>query len=87
MVNKIRDFYTLKELADLLGISRIAVYKKVRAGTIKAYRLGKIYCIPKEEFTSLSGTTLNASQKKVIAEGVKKTVMEYQHTLDLLGSG
>lgn len=43
---KKKEFYSIPELAKLIGISRIAVFKKVKKGQIKASKIGKNYVIP-----------------------------------------
>ena len=42
---KKKEFYSLPELAKLMGISRIAVFKKVKSGYIKAKKVGKSYAV------------------------------------------
>ncbi len=81
-----KKFYTLPEIAEALGISRITVYKKVKTGQIKAQKIGRSYAVAKEEMESILGNRLTAEQKKVIEEGVHKTVKEYGEVLKLLGS-
>lgn len=80
-----KDFYTISEIANALGISRVAVFKKIKSGLIKTIRIGRMHAIPKNEFISLLGEALTPEQKKLIEEGVKKTVREYGETLRLLG--
>jgi len=80
-----KDFYTISELAGILGISRVAVFKKIKSGQIQAIKIGSIFAIPKKELESILGKTLSKEQKKVIDEGVRKTVKEYGQTLKLLG--
>jgi excisionase family DNA binding protein len=41
-----KSFYSLPEAAGILGISRIAVFKKVRNGKIAAIRIGRNWAIP-----------------------------------------
>ena len=70
----------------MLGISRIAIFNKIKQGKIKARKIGKRYLIPKSEFdTVFSGTALSSRQKRLIELGVKKTVNEYGEALKLLG--
>lgn len=83
--NQMKKFYSLPEIARILGISRIAVYKKVKSGKIKALKIGRNYAVPNNEFRSISGIALASVQKKVIDRGVKKTVKEYGEVLRLLG--
>ncbi len=44
-----KDFYTTVELAKLLGISRISVFKRVRRGSIKAQKMGRDFVIFKKD--------------------------------------
>lgn len=40
-----KDFYTTAELAKILGISRIAVFKRIKNGTIKAQKIGRNFIV------------------------------------------
>lgn len=44
-----KNFYTVSELAKLLGISRISVFKRVRQGSIKGQKLGRNFIILKKD--------------------------------------
>jgi excisionase family DNA binding protein len=79
-------FITIPQLAKILGISRIAAYRKVKKGQIKAVRIGRNFAIPQKQIASILGKTLRSEDKKQIDEAVKKTVKEYGQTLKLLGS-
>lgn len=46
---KQKDFYTTPELAKLLGISRISVFKRVRNGSIKGQKVGRDFIIFKKD--------------------------------------
>lgn len=80
-----KEFYTVKEVADLLGISRVAVFMKIRQGKIKAEKIGRNYAIKKEELANILGETLSNDQKKILREGVQKTMDEYGEVLEKLG--
>jgi len=71
---KNKAYLTIKELADILGISRIAVYKKVKKGQIKAVRIGRNFAIPKKYISNILGKTLNSKDKQNIDKAIKKTV-------------
>jgi excisionase family DNA binding protein len=73
------------ELAKILGISRIAVFKKIKKGQIKATKVGRNYVISPQEIGSILGTSLSESDKISVDTVVKKTVNEYGETLRLLG--
>ena len=80
-----KEYLTIPQLAELLGISRIAVYKKVKSGQIKAVRIGRIYAIPNKVISNILGKELTPQSKKNIDKAVKKTVDEYGEVLQLLG--
>lgn len=46
---KERSFYTTSELAELLGISRISVFKRLRQGSIKGFKMGRNFVIFKKD--------------------------------------
>ncbi len=41
-----REYYSLPEAAALLGISRIAVFKRVKKGQLPALRVGRNWAVP-----------------------------------------
>ena len=41
-----REYYSLPEAAAMLGISRIAVFKKVKKGQLPALRVGRNWAVP-----------------------------------------
>jgi excisionase family DNA binding protein len=79
-------FITIPQLAKILGISRIAAYRKVKKGQIKAVRIGRNFAIPQKQIAAILGKTLRSEDKKQIDEAVKKTIKEYGQTLKLLGA-
>ena len=84
-MTKNSDYITIPELAKILGLSRIAIFKRVKKGAIKAVKIGRNYAIPRAYIDSILGKTLGDSDKKEIDMAVKKTVKEYGRTLKLLG--
>lgn len=78
-------YISIAEFAKILGISRIAVYKKVKKGQIEAIRVGRSFAIPQKNVTAILGKTLQEKDKREIDKAVKKTVKEYGEVLKLLG--
>jgi excisionase family DNA binding protein len=78
-------YISVSQFAKLLGVSRIAVYKKIKKGQIKAIRVGKNFAIPRKYFTDIAGKTLSEKDKKIIDKAVEKTFKEYGEVLKLLG--
>ncbi|MFA7653803.1 MAG: helix-turn-helix domain-containing protein [Candidatus Magasanikbacteria bacterium] len=77
--------YTVKQLADILGVSRIAVFKKIQNGAIKAKKVGKTYYIPRKELKGIVYSDLSDKLKNEIEYGVKKVIVEYGDLLKMLG--
>jgi len=73
------------EVAKILGISRVAVFKKIKSGEIKAEKVGRNFVIDRRELPDILSVILNENKKREIEQSVKKTVKEYGQTLKLLG--
>jgi excisionase family DNA binding protein len=41
-----REYYSIPEVAALLGVSRIAVFKRVKKGQLPALRIGRNWAVP-----------------------------------------
>lgn len=78
-------YISISQLAKILGISRIAVYKKVKKGQIEAIRIGRSFAIPQKYMSDILGKTLQEKDKREIDKAIKKTVKEYGEVLRLLG--
>ncbi len=50
MIEKHEDYFSVQEVAELLKISRQAVKKQVLYGKLKAFKIGKVIVLPKEQF-------------------------------------
>ncbi len=83
--DKKASYLSSTELARLLGVSRVAVFKKIKSGKIKGFKVGRNYVIPAEEFMTAVGTFISQEKKDEISQIVKKAVKEYGETLKLLG--
>ncbi|MFC1721552.1 helix-turn-helix domain-containing protein [Patescibacteria group bacterium] len=82
---KADDFISTTELAKILGISRIAVYNKIKKGQIKAKKVGRNFVIDKKDVGLITGDELSEQEKTEIEKAVGKTVSDYGETLKLLG--
>lgn len=78
-------YLTIPELAKLLGVSRIAIYNRVKKGQIPASRIGKTYVITDRTIANILGQEVTKSGKKRIDAAVRKTVQEYGEVLKKLG--
>lgn len=44
------DFYLVHELADKLRVSKMTIYRYIKAGKLQAFKTGKEFRIAKSEF-------------------------------------
>lgn len=56
------DFYLVEELAKKLRVNKMTIYRKIKAGKLQAYKIGKEYRIEKKDFQLFLN---NASTKQV----------------------
>jgi excisionase family DNA binding protein len=70
----------------MLGVSRTAVYKKVRKGQIAATKVGRVYVISDTDVTVILGERMGSKDKMQVERAVRKTVADYGETLRLLGN-
>ena len=49
-MTKEKEFYTAKELAEKLRVNIMTIYRYIKAGKLKAYKIGKEFRINKDEF-------------------------------------
>lgn len=83
MVNN--NYISTSEAARIMGISRVAVFKKIKNGQIKAQKIGRNYVVDKRSLGSIY-QELTPVQKKKIVKAVKKVVKEYGKALRRLGN-
>ncbi len=81
-----KDFFTTTELAKLMGVNRITIFRKIKKGEIKAIKVGRNFVIDKKDLGIILGESLSFKQKKEIDNAVMKTIKEYGETLKLLGA-
>lgn len=88
MENKQKNI-SITELAKLLGISRVAVFNKIKKGQIPAEKVGKVYVIPFAKVADIvqkaDTGVLTEEKKKDLNVAVDRVVKEYGETLRLLG--
>lgn len=77
-------YITIPELAKLLGVSRIAIYKRVKKGQIPATKIGRTYVITDQTIANILGKKVIKKGKKQIDAAVRKIVLEYGEVLKQL---
>ena len=80
-----KKLMTIPELARLLGVSRIAIYKRVKKGEIPAAKVGGMYVISDETVEEVLNRKTSKKGEKEIEAAVHRVVEEYGEVLKLLG--
>jgi excisionase family DNA binding protein len=86
--DKKAKYVSVSKLAEMLGISRVAVFKRIQKGQIPAEKIGRSYAISAEFVSSIirdKNKQLTEENKNDIEKTVKKVVKEYGETLKRLG--
>ncbi|MCA9359084.1 helix-turn-helix domain-containing protein [Candidatus Kaiserbacteria bacterium] len=47
-----KDFYRAEDLAELLDVNIMTIYRYIKGGRLEAYKIGKEFRIEKEEFNN-----------------------------------
>lgn len=83
---KNQELMTVSEAAKILGISRVAVFKRIKKGRLKATKVGRNYVISAKDLSSALKRTISYSEKQKVERAVKKVVDEYGDVLKKLGA-
>ena len=79
-----KKFFTTNEAALILGISRQAVFKKIKAGQIKAQKADRYLLIKKKDLAEAVGNILSREIKQEIKKAVGKIIDKYEKMPGLL---
>jgi len=79
-------YFSTMQVAKILGVSRIAIFKKIQSGSIKAMKVGRNYLISKDELLPLIKKRLEKERnegKKLSTRPTKKAIDEVSENADL----
>lgn len=79
-----KRYITIPQLAKALGISRIAVYRRVKSGAIAATKVGRTYVISDRTVNEILGKALSQKTKAGIDKAIYGTTSEYGQVLKWL---
>lgn len=51
-MNKEKTFYRAEDLAELLEVNIMTIYRYIKAGRLKVYKIGRDFRIDKNEFVT-----------------------------------
>ena len=77
--------YSTTEVAHILHLSRIEIFRRIRSGKIVATKVGRNYVIPHESLIDMLEETIGVHSKKQIDEAIDKALAEYGEVFKELG--
>ncbi|MBU1091352.1 helix-turn-helix domain-containing protein [Patescibacteria group bacterium] len=84
-MNMDKKMYSTIEVAKILRLSRIEVFRKIKKGKIKAEKVGRNYVIAHDDLMEALGQIVGLVKKERIEDAVKKAIKEYGQTFKKLG--
>ena len=81
----IKNLYSTSEVANILHLSRIEIFRRIKSGKIKAQKIGRNYVITREAITEVLGETIGEKKKEEIEKVIDKALKEYGETFKKLG--
>ena len=85
MENLEEKYISTSEAAEILGISRVAVFKQIKAGRIKAKKIGRNFVIDKVQLIG-SDQPLDDKRKKEIRSVMIHVFRDYGDVIKRLGA-
>ncbi len=80
------NFFSTSQVAEILGVTRITVFRWIKEGTLKAEKIGRNYVISHEELNKhLDSKPLSDEEKTRVTKLVHKTIEDYGETIRMLG--
>jgi excisionase family DNA binding protein len=79
-----QDYISTTEAAKMLGLSRVQLFRLVKAGKIKAEKIGRNYAIKPVDL-GLSDGELSSQEKITIEKSVHRVIKEYGDVIKKLG--
>ncbi len=83
-MNETKKVFSVKEVADLLGISRVTVFRWIKSGKLPAAMIGGSFVISVEDLPHHLLGKLSQEKKKQIQEAVTRALHEYGETFRAL---
>ncbi len=83
-MNATKQLFSLKEVADLLNVDRVTVYRWVKSGKVKAERVGGSFVVSAENLPHHLLGELSEERKVWIRDAVAQALQEYGETFRAL---
>lgn len=82
---KTKPMYSSTETAHILHVSRVEIFRRIKAGKIRAEKVGRNYVIPRESLMEALEMAVGVHNKKEIEDAIDKAMKEYGEVFKKLG--
>lgn len=79
-----QEYLSTTEVAEILGLSRIQVFRLIKSGKLPAEKIGRNFAINRKDLGVYGGEISN-KEKKSIEKSVDKVIDEYGDVIRKLG--
>ncbi|MCF7834182.1 MAG: helix-turn-helix domain-containing protein [Candidatus Pacebacteria bacterium] len=79
-----KNMYSTQEVANILHLSRVEIFRKIKSGKIKAEKIGRNYVIPYESIEEILGETIGTHKRTEIEKVIDKALKEYGEVFNKL---
>lgn len=79
-----KDFYSTKEAAQILNISRVAVFNRIKNGKLKAVKVGRNFIVSHEELLEALGDKIGPAKKEQIERAISRAMKDYKEVFQRL---
>lgn len=80
-----KKYYSTSEVANIMHMTRVGVFKRIKNGKIKAEKFGRNYVVAHEDLLEALGRSLGKEKKENIERAIEKAIKEYRKTFEDLG--
>ena len=80
-----QKYYSTSEVANIMHMTRVGVFKRIKNGKIKAEKVGRNYVVTHEDLLEALGKSIGSEKKRNIEKAVDKAIKEYGKTFEALG--
>ncbi len=76
--------YSAPEVANILGVSRITVFNRIRSGKIKAEKIGRNYIISYDDLLEALGKSIGKQKREDIEKALDEASKQYREVFKKL---
>ena len=79
-----KDFYSTAEVAQILNISRVSVFNRIKKGKLKAAKVGRNFIVSHEELLEALGDKIGPAKKEQIEHAISRAMKDYKEVFERL---